>query len=478
MFKYLSSYRPFILTKFGLAVAYLWFCWDFIRLNLALHRHLLELIPPLEKEVICNDSGLNGVFIALLSFAGQPIACWMYLILSPIAVAIYLWGRFRWLQVGTAAWIWLSIVGLTAHLSVLMTTADFWLSWCFILYLVAGLITPSGLWETSQPSFKIDLWRSNPAISSEYAFLLVILQFTVYFYAGLNKLIFGWAAWTSGTALQDLMYDPAMHNYVRGVSLPYVISFLLCYITLAQRLVLPFGFFSMRFRLLAVTILGLMHLGYEAVMQVAIFPLIGISCLLVIIPPKQLAVPLLAKSSRVPPKQARKQAKAKKSFLDSIPSGTPRLSQKLLAMSVVVLLLVEPAIMSYESSDPPYWNVKLATQLHWIMFADGGSASKERFKVRVEVYDPATGVSHLEDATDLPLSYFPATWRTRLYSKEILNKALAAQHPGSSYVANDEYLENYIQAAVALYRAESSPRQIVGRFVLAVEPYDKTAQLH
>jgi hypothetical protein len=110
------------------------------------------------------------------------------------------------------------------------------------------------------------------------------------------------------------------------------------------------------------------------------------------------------------------------------------------------------------------------------MFADGGSASKERFKVRVEVYNPATGASHLEDATNLPLSYFPATWRTRLYSKEILSKALAAQHPGSSYEATDEYLENYINAAVELFRAESSPQQILGRFVLAIEPYNKKAQ--
>jgi len=478
MFKYLSSYRPFILTKFGLAIAYMWFCWDFIRLNLALHRHLLELIPPLGKEVICNDTGLNGFFIASLSFVGQPIACWMYLILSPVAVAIYIWGRFRWLQVGVAAWIWLSIVGLAAHLSVLMTTADFWLSWCFILYLVAGLITPSGLWHASQPSFRIDLWQSNPTISSEYAFLLVILQFTVYFYAGLNKLIFGWTAWTSGTALRDLMYDPAMRSYVRGISLPYIISFLLCYVTLAQRLVLPFGFFSMRFRLLAVIVLVLMHLGYEAVMQVAIFPLVGISCLLVMIPPKQLTVPLFAKLSKVPPKQAHKQAKARKSYLDSIPAGVPRLSQKIFAMSVVFLLLVEPAIMSYDSSDPPYWNVKLATQLHWIMFADGGSASKERFKVRVEVYDPTTDASHLEDVTDLPLRYFPATWRTRLYSKEIFNKALAAQHPGSDYVETDEYLENYINAAVNLYKAESSHREIVGRFVLAIEPDKITTQSH
>jgi hypothetical protein len=41
----------------------------------------------------------------------------------------------------------------------------------------------------------------------------------------------------------------------------------------------------------------------------------------------------------------------------------------MLAIAVMALLLVESAIMAADSPDPPYWNVKLATQLHWIMFA-------------------------------------------------------------------------------------------------------------
>jgi hypothetical protein len=393
-------------------------------------------------------------------------------------VAIYLWGRHRWLQIGVAAWIWLSMVGLAAHLSILMTTADFWLSWCFLLYIVAAFIVPAKQWQSSQPALQRDLWRNDPTISSQYAFLLVALQFTVYFYAGVNKLVFGWTPWISGAALQQLMYDPAMYSYVRGIALPRTISFLLCYITLAQRLIVPFGFFSMRFRLWAVVILAMMHLGYEALMQVAIFPLVGISCLLVILPPRRLALPLFSKKYQASSKMARKQAKERQAYLDSIPTGVPQRSQQLLATAVVALLLIEPAIMAADSANPPYWNVKLATQLQWIMFADGGSASNERFKIRERVHDPATGQTRLDDMTDLPLTYFPWTWRSRLYVKAILNKALQAQNPGADYVATDDYLDNYVRTASNVYRAKSSQPQYMEGPVLAIEPYDKAAASH
>jgi hypothetical protein len=332
------------------------------------------------------------------------------------------------------------------------------------------MITPSGQWEISQPSLKTDLWRKNAAISSEYAFLLVVLQFTVYFYAGLNKLIFGWTAWTSGTALQDLMFDPAMHHYVRGLALPHLISFILCYLTLAQRLVVPFWFFSWRYRRWAVIMLGLMHLGYEAVMKVTVFPAVGIACLLIVLPPRGLALPLFARLSR-------KEAKTRKSSLNFVSTGSPSPFQKILAVATVILLLAEPAIISYNSDSPPYWNVKLATQLHWIMFADGGRQSKYRFKVRVEVQDPATGKIRLDDVTDLPLSYFPASWRVRLYEQAILRNALAAQHPGAGYVSTDEYLDNYVNTAVNMYKDESSHQAYLWRSILAIELYDNGKEM-
>ena len=479
MFRYLSSYRAYILTKVGLSVAYLWFCWDFIRLNLALHQHLQELIPALATETVCIDPDINKILLAVLAFVSRLHVCWIYLCLSPAAVAIYLWGRHRWLQVGVAAWIWLSMVGMTARLSILMTTADFWLSWCFLLYIVAAFIAPSPQWQSSQPALQRDLWRDDPTISSQYAFLLVVLQFTVYFYAGVNKLIFGWTPWISGTALQQLMNDPAMYSYVHRITMPRAVSLVLCYITLAQRLIVPFGFFRMRFRFWSVVILATMHLGYEGLMRVAIFPLVGISCLLVILPPKRLALPLISKRKPdMSSKMVRKQAKKQQAYLDSIPSGAPRRGQQLLAIAVLALLLVEPALMAANSDDPPYWNVKLATQLHWIMFADGGSQSNLRFKIREQVYDPVAGQMRLDDMTDLPFRYFPPTWRSRLYEKAIFSKAVQASNPGKNYIATDDYLDNYVRAASDIYRAQSPSPQYMERNVLAIEPYDKTTQPH
>ena len=469
MFRYLTPYRFLILAKLGVGLAYLWFCWDFFRLNRAMRDQLRELIPELSKDTIFSNLTLNRITIDTLSFLSQPAATWLYFLLSPIIVLLYLWGRHRWLQMGIVLWVWISIVAMTSHINALMTTADFWLAWCFILYGVAILVTPPGQWDVSQPGFSMGLWRTNPTIYSEYAWLVVVLQFTVYFYAGLNKLIYGWTAWTSGTALQNLSYDPSMHDYVRGFPVPYLLSLALCYVTLFQRLILPFGFFSMRYRGWAVLILGAMHLGYDLLMQVAIFPLMGIACLLLIIPPRALALPLFSLPSR-------KQDRPLKLYMRSLPATRPRLAQKILTIAIACLLLIEPAVISYYSSAPPYWNVKFATQLHWIMFADGGVQSKDRFRIAVKVHDPVTGQIRYHEVTDLPLRYFPDTWRTRLYAQLILLKASQSRQSRLSsgeYVKTDDYLENYINTSVNLYRAETPNQPPVEQPILAIYPYDK-----
>lgn len=466
MFRYLTSYRFFILTKLGLGLAYLWFCWDFLRINLAMRNHLRELIPGLSSETVCNDPTLNSIIVDTLSFLSQMGTIWCYCLLSPLAVGLYIWGRYRWLQMGVALWVWLSVAAMAANTSILMTTADFWLTWCFILYVVAGLVTPPGQWEISQPGFSRKLWRKNPTIYSEYAWLVVLLQFTVYFYAGLNKLIYGWTAWTSGTALQNLSYDPSMHDYVRGIPVPFFISLVLCYVTLFQRLILPFGFFIMRYRGWAVLILGTMHLGYDLLMQVAIFPLMGISCLFLIIPPRELALPLFSMPSR-------KQDRPLKLYLKSIPATHPWRAQKILTVAIACLLLIEPAIISYYSSDPPFWNVKLATQLHWIMFADGGVQAKDRFRIGVQVHDPATGLIRYDEVTNLPYLYFPDTWRTRLYAKMILLKASHSQQASGQYVKTDDYLDDYINTARKIYTLESPSQPPIEQFLLRIDPYDK-----
>ena len=465
MTRYPTSYRSLILTKAGLGLAYGWFCWNFLRINQAAWKNLHALIPGPAQEVICSHPLFNGLLVQLLLFLSQPTLIWVYAALAPVAVGLYIWGKHRWLQVAVGIWLWLSMVGLSAQASIFMSTADFWLAWCFILHIVAGLVTPRGEWDFSQPCLDRGLWRKNPVIPSEYALLLVILQFTVYFYAGLNKLVYGWGEWTSGVAIQNLAYDPSMRDFVRGLGVPYFISLVLCYVTLFQRLVVPFGFFLMRWRGWAALILAAMHVGYDLLMQVAIFPLIGVSCLLLIVPPRQMAWPLFASFTGRAPSSKKH---AKWPFLPR-----PSLAQRSLMVVIVGLLLVEPAVMSGYSLDPPYWNVKLATQLHWIMFADGGVQSKDRFKIAVKVHDPATGAVRYDEITDLPLRYLPETWRTRLYVKFILLQATRSRENSPTQVEAAGYLKSYIGTAVSLYESQSPPPPPVEQLLLAIDPYEK-----
>jgi len=466
MMRYLTSYRFFILSKMGLGLAYLWVCWDFLRINQAVWDHLHELLPALESEVICSNPTLNSIIIETLVFLSQPALIWSYFILSPLVVALYVWGRFRWLQVAVGTWVWISLVALTAHATVLMSTADFWLSWCFLLYIVAGLTVPRQQWEISQPGFSLHLWRKNPLLYSEYAGWLVLLQFTVYFYAGVNKLVNGWTAWTSGLAIQNLSSDLSVHDFVRGIHVPFFISLVLCYLTLFQRLLVPFGFFIMRYRGWAVLILGAMHVGYDLLMQVAIFPLIGISGLLLIIPPREQALPLFSKPSF-------KQNRSLKKYLKSIAMTHPGMAQKIFAIGMAALLLIEPAINAIESTNQPYWNIKLATQAHWIMFADGGNLSGIRFKIGVKVHDPLTGQIRYDEIDQLPLGYFPDTWRTRFYVQTILLKANHSSQPSGEAIINDHYLNDYIHVAEKLYRKASPPNPPIEQALLSIDPYDK-----
>jgi len=83
--------------------------------------------------------------------------------------------------------------------------------------------------------------------------------------------------WTTGVALQNLAFDSSMHEFVTGAQVPYWISLILCYATLLQRLVVPFGFYFKRYRIWSVLILGSMHIGYAILMYVNIFPLVGIT---------------------------------------------------------------------------------------------------------------------------------------------------------------------------------------------------------
>jgi hypothetical protein len=106
MTRYITSYRFYVLSKIGLSLAYLWVCWDFLRINLALGDHLRELLPVLKNEVIVADLGLNGVLIQALQFLSAPAMIWIYFVLAPVAVGLFIWGAHRWLQVGVGVCRW------------------------------------------------------------------------------------------------------------------------------------------------------------------------------------------------------------------------------------------------------------------------------------------------------------------------------------------------------------------------------------
>ncbi len=79
MTRYLTSYRYFVLGKLGLGLAYLWFCWDFLRINLALHDELNKLLPDLATERIFDDLFLNDATLRVLSLLSHPVLIWIYL---------------------------------------------------------------------------------------------------------------------------------------------------------------------------------------------------------------------------------------------------------------------------------------------------------------------------------------------------------------------------------------------------------------
>ena len=291
---------------------------------------------------------------------------------SPFAAGLYLWGRHRWLQFAVGCWMSFSMISLTSLAGVFVSTADIWLNYIFVFYSLSALISSTDEWEKCESGFSLAKWWDDPTLTSTYAWFVVLLQFAVYFFAGVNKLIDGWVPWTTGVALQNLAFDSSMHEFVRGSHVPYWISLILCYVTLLQRLVVPFGFYFKRYRIWSVLILGAMHIGYAILMYVNLFPLVGLASLLMILPPR--ASPLVRTSPRQPHKM-------KKTF--------QRNDQTTLAQSGAICLF--SLWLLFEStrltvSNPMPLKINSWSCLAWRMFADGGVMSWE---VAVYFGDPA-----------------------------------------------------------------------------------------
>jgi hypothetical protein len=244
-----------------------------------------------------------------------------------------------------------------------------------------------------------------------YAALVVWVQFSVYVFAGVNKLVFGWEPWTHGTAIQNLAFDSSVHDFARGFHVPYAVSLVLCYVTLFQRLVVPFGLFGSKYRLWSALILSTMHVGYAILLNVNLFPVVGLSSLVMVWPTRAASEPPVASWSL-------------RERLGS--DGRPRL--RVLAMGAFVSwLLLEPIRLT--SFDAMAWENKLLVVPAWRMFADGGRAAGGAWRL---VFLTRRGTV---DVTDLSLETLSHSWRDRFVVDMIFHE-LASRSAGPNSLAH------------------------------------------
>ena len=267
MFRYKTSYRFYTLAKIGFGAAYLWYVSDFFRIHVAVWDQLSLLLPDPAKASLSGDPQLDVALRRIALLLSTRAMVWAFALMSPVAVGLFLWGRHKWLQWAVGWWMSFSMISLNSLVGAFSSTVDVWVNLVFVTYGLVAWVSTADEWEKSEAGFSLARWRANLPLASTFAWLVVWLQFLVYFFAGVNKLVLGWKPWTTGVALQNLAIDSSIHDFARGMHVPYWISLILCYVTLVQRLVVPFGFFFKRYRFWSVLILGTMHVGYAILMK-------------------------------------------------------------------------------------------------------------------------------------------------------------------------------------------------------------------
>lgn len=388
----------------GFGMAYLWYVWDFFRIHAAIWHQLSPLLSNPSDIAFSGNLYLDVFLRRMAIFLSGKAMVWVFFLVSPLVAGLYLWGRHKWLQFAVGCWMSFSMISLTSLVGFFASTADIWVNYTFVFYSLTALICPADEWEKNEPGLNPAQWRDNPVLASTFAWFVILLQFSVYFFAGINKLIDGWAPWTTGVALQNLAFDSSVHEFARGTQVPYWLSLMLCYVTLLQRLVVPFGCFFMRYRIWSVLILGLMHIGYAILMYVNLFPLVGIASLLMILPPRKLPLPRPA--SRRPQREKKTYTQAKQ--------GT--LMQSSITCFFSVWLLLESTRLTISSPMP--WENKLMVVPAWRMFADGGTSAGGKW--RLILLTPQGEV----DATDIACQPLPHLWRARFYIDTIFHDLL------------------------------------------------------
>jgi hypothetical protein len=392
------------LAKVGFGLAYLWYVSDFFRIHAAVWGQLSLLLPDPRNAVLSGNQQLDVTLRQIAMLLSGRVMVWVFTLASPVAAGLFLWGRHKWLQFAVGCWISLSMISLNCLVGVFSSTVDVWVNLVFVTYSLAALVSPADAWEESEAGLSRTRWRNNPTLASAFAWLVVWLQFIVYFFAGVNKLVFGWVPWTTGIALQNLAADSSFHDFARGTQVPYWISLILCYVTLLQRLVVPFGFFFRRWRFWSVLILGTMHVGYAILMNVNLFPLIGIASLLMILPP------------RVTPGVSSSEGKGVSPQRGIVVTKGAWVESAVICLFAAVLALESARLTRFDAKP---WENKLMVTPGWKMFADGGTISAGG-EWRIILATPRERI----DATDIALQPLPHLWRDRFYINIILSDLL------------------------------------------------------
>jgi hypothetical protein len=391
------------LAKVGFGLAYLWYVSDFLRIHVAIWNQLSLLLPDPRTTVLSGNPQLDVALRGIATLLSGRAMVWVFTLSSPVAAGLFLWGRHKWLQLAVGCWISFSMISLNSLVGVFSSTVDVWVNLVFVSYSLVALVSPADEWEKSEAGLSLVRWRGNPPLASAFAWLVVWLQFLVYFFAGVNKLVLGWIPWTTGVALQNLAIDSSIHDFARGTYVPYWISLVLCYVTLVQRLVVPFGFFFMRCRLWSVLILGTMHVGYAILMNVNLFPLIGIASLLMILPPRD--------SSKAPPTDGKTASPPRR----TVAPKAAWVENTVICLFTLALALESTRLTHFDAMP---WENKLMVTPGWKMFADGGTVAGGEWRIIL-----ATPRERI-DATDIALQALPHLWRDRFYINIIFSDLL------------------------------------------------------
>ena len=409
MFRYLTSYRFYSLAKVGFGLAYLWYVSDFLRIHVAIWNQLSLLLPDPRTTILSGNPQLDAVLHGIAKLLSGRAMVWAFALMSPVAVGLFLWGRHKWLQLAVGWWVSFSMISLNCLVGVFSSTVDVWVNLVFVIYGLVALVSPADEWEKSEAGLSLARWRDDPPMASAFAWLVVWLQFLVYFFAGVNKLVLGWIPWTTGVALQNLAIDSSIHDFARGTHVPFWISLVLCYVTLIQRLVVPFGFFFMRYRFWSVLILGTMHLGYAILMNVNLFPLIGIASLLMILPPRMPNLPRA--SSKASPEGGKTISQERR----TVAPKAAWVENTVICLFALTLALESARLTRFDAMP---WENKLMVTPGWRMFADGGVVAGGEWRVIL-----ATPRERI-DATAIALQALPHLWRDRFYINIILSDLL------------------------------------------------------